>query len=147
MHSATTFWRRERARAKKTQVELNNLTISAISKSKLREQFTKISKSILDEQKAAAKADNKRVLDQVTKFFKDDSKKFMVQKVDWSANVQQSNQRRNQDRQRAKVRAERPLHCTSSPHPQMKGKSSMDVMYQKYVLLSLSLTYNPILLF
>ena len=81
------FGTEKEARAKKTQVELNNLTISAISKSKLREQFAKISKSILDEQKAAAKADNKRVLDQVTKFFEDDSKKFMVQKVDWSSNV------------------------------------------------------------
>ncbi len=81
------FGAEKEARAKKTQVELNNLTISALSKSKLREQFAKISKSILDEQKAAGKADNKRVLDAVTKFFEDDTKKVMVQKVDWSSNV------------------------------------------------------------
>ena len=75
------------ARAKKTQVELNNLTISALTKNKLREQYAKISKGILDEQKSATKADNKRVLDQVSKYFEDGSKKFMVQKVEWSSNI------------------------------------------------------------
>jgi alanyl-tRNA synthetase len=75
------------AEAKKIGVDLNNLTISAIAKSKLREEFSKIQKSILDEQKTAAKADNKRVLDEVTKFFEDDSKKFMVKKLEWSSTV------------------------------------------------------------
>lgn len=81
------FGPQKEAEAKKTQVELNNLTISALTKSKLREQFAKIQKSILDEQKAAAKADNKRVLDEVTKYFEDDSKRFLVKKVEWSSNV------------------------------------------------------------
>ncbi|KAH6879172.1 tRNA synthetases class II (A)-domain-containing protein [Alternaria rosae] len=75
------------AEAKKIGVDLNNLTISAIAKTKLREEFAKIQKSILDEQKTAAKADNKRVLDEVTKFFEDDSKKFMVKKLEWSSTV------------------------------------------------------------
>ncbi|KAJ4325125.1 Alanine--tRNA ligase [Neodidymelliopsis sp. IMI 364377] len=73
--------------AKRTQVDLNNLTISALTKNRFRDRMTKISKSILDEQKAAAKAEQKRVLDQVTKFFEDDGKKFLVQKVEYSSNV------------------------------------------------------------
>ncbi|CAO2657002.1 Nn.00g058050.m01.CDS01 [Neocucurbitaria sp. VM-36] len=81
------FGAEKEAQAKKIQVELNNLTISALSKSKLREHFAKIQKGILDEQKAAAKADNKRVLDEVTNFFADDSKKFMVHKLEWSPTV------------------------------------------------------------
>ncbi|EMD66950.1 hypothetical protein COCSADRAFT_83417 [Bipolaris sorokiniana ND90Pr] len=81
------FGSQKEAEAKKIGVDLNNLTISALSKNKLREQFAKIQKSILDEQKAAAKADNKRVLDEVTKFFEDENNKFMVKKLDWSSNV------------------------------------------------------------
>jgi alanyl-tRNA synthetase len=75
------------AEAKKLQLELNQLSISALRKSELRDAFAKIQKSILDEQKAFAKADNKRVLDEVTNFFKDADKKFLVKKVDWSSNV------------------------------------------------------------
>ena len=73
--------------AKRTQVDLNNLTISALTKSRFRDRMAKISKSILDEQKAAAKAEQKKVLDSVTKYFEDESKKFLVQKVDYSSNV------------------------------------------------------------
>ncbi|QRC98658.1 alanine--tRNA (Ala) ligase [Parastagonospora nodorum SN15] len=75
------------AEAKKLQLELNQLSISAIKKTELRDAFAKIQKSILDEQKAFAKADNKRVLDEVTNFFKDESKTFLVKKVEWSSNV------------------------------------------------------------
>ncbi|KAF2634937.1 alanyl-tRNA synthetase-like protein [Massarina eburnea CBS 473.64] len=76
------------ADAKRVQVELNKLTISALTKSQLRERFDKVQKSILNEQKAFAKADNKRVLDTVTNFFKENEEaKFLVQKVDWSSNV------------------------------------------------------------
>lgn len=82
------FSPQKEAEAKRLQVQLNQLSISAITKSKLRDRFAKISKSILDEQKAAAKAENKRVLDAITNHFKEnaDSKVF-VQKVDWSSNV------------------------------------------------------------
>lgn len=76
------------AEAKKLQVQLNQLTISAIVKAKFRDRFAKISKSILDEQKSAAKAENKRVFDSITNYFqKNESASFVIQKVDWSSNV------------------------------------------------------------
>ena len=76
------------ARAKKMQLELNQLSVSALRKNRFRDQFAKITKSILDEQKAAAKQENKRVLDAVTKFFaENEDAKVLVQKVEWSANV------------------------------------------------------------
>jgi alanyl-tRNA synthetase len=82
------FGPEKEAEAKKTQVELNQLTISALTKTQFRDRFAKIQKSILDEQKAFAKADNKRVLDLVTNYFSsNENAKFLVQKVDWSGNV------------------------------------------------------------
>ncbi|KAF1968968.1 alanyl-tRNA synthetase [Bimuria novae-zelandiae CBS 107.79] len=76
------------AEAKKTQTELNQLTISALTKNAFRERFAKIQKSILDEQKAFAKQDNKRVLDVVTGYFKENPEaRFLVKKVEWSGNV------------------------------------------------------------
>jgi alanyl-tRNA synthetase len=81
------FGPEKEAKAKTLQLELNQLSISTLTKSELRETFAKIQKSILDEQKAFAKADNKRVLDEVTNFFQDESKKVMVKKVEWSSNV------------------------------------------------------------
>jgi alanyl-tRNA synthetase len=76
------------ADAKKTQIELNQLVISALTKAQFRDRFAKVQKSILDEQKAFAKADNKRVLDTVTDFFKtNEEAKYLVQKVEWSSNV------------------------------------------------------------
>ncbi|KAF1997485.1 hypothetical protein P154DRAFT_565380 [Amniculicola lignicola CBS 123094] len=76
------------AQAKKLQVQLNQLSISALTKSRFRDAFNKIQKSILDEQKAAAKADNKRVLDSVTAFFEQNGEaRVLVQKVEWSAGV------------------------------------------------------------
>ncbi|KAF2707526.1 hypothetical protein K504DRAFT_458027 [Pleomassaria siparia CBS 279.74] len=82
------FSAEKESRAKKTQLTLNQLSVSALSKNKLRDQFAKITKSILDEQKAAAKTENKRVLDAVTSYFeKNEGAKVLVQKVDWSNNV------------------------------------------------------------
>lgn len=76
------------AEAKKMQVDLNQLTISALTKNQFRDRFAKIQKSILDEQKAAAKADNKRVMDIVTNHFtKNEEARFFVEKVEWSSNV------------------------------------------------------------
>lgn len=76
------------ALAKKMQLELNQLVISALTKFTLRDRFAKIQKSILDEQKAATKAENKRVLDTITNFFsKNEGEKVLVQKVDWSGQV------------------------------------------------------------
>ncbi|KAF2498436.1 hypothetical protein BU16DRAFT_524550 [Lophium mytilinum] len=74
--------------AKKLGQDLNNLGISAITKSKFRDRFAKVQKSILDQQKAAAKADNKRVLDTIVNFFgENETKNHLVAKVDWSPTV------------------------------------------------------------
>jgi alanyl-tRNA synthetase len=76
------------AEAKKMNTELNQLTISALTKNQFRERFAKIQKSILDEQKASAKADSKRVMDAVTEYFSSSKDaKFLVKKVDWSSGV------------------------------------------------------------
>lgn len=78
------------AEAKKMQVALNELSCSALTKTSFRNRFSKIQKSILDQQKAAAKADNKRVLDTITDFFakeENEAKKHLVAKVEWSATV------------------------------------------------------------
>lgn len=78
------------AEAKKMQVALNELSCSALTKTSFRDRFSKIQKSILDQQKAAAKADNKRVLDTITDFFakeENEAKKHLVSKVEWSATV------------------------------------------------------------
>ena len=52
-----------------TQVDLNNLTISAITKSKFRDRFAKIVKAHLEEGKAQTKADLKKATDTVTNYF------------------------------------------------------------------------------
>ncbi|KAF2270724.1 alanyl-tRNA synthetase-like protein [Lojkania enalia] len=76
------------AEAKKLQLELNKLSISALTKTKFRDQFTKILKSILDEQKAAAKAENKKVLDSITTYFaENEASRVLVRKLEWSGNV------------------------------------------------------------
>ncbi|KAF2132534.1 alanyl-tRNA synthetase-like protein [Dothidotthia symphoricarpi CBS 119687] len=81
------FGAQKEAEAKKIGVELNQLSASALTKSALKDRFAKIQKGILDEQKAAAKAENKRVLDAVTQHFSDGKQTFLVQKVAWSSNV------------------------------------------------------------
>jgi alanyl-tRNA synthetase len=81
------FGPEKEAKAKKIQLELNQLSISVLAKNSMREQFAKIQKSILDEQKAFAKQDNKRVLDEITQHFENKSNRFLVKKVDWSSNV------------------------------------------------------------
>jgi alanyl-tRNA synthetase len=82
------FGPEKEAEAKKSQVELNQLSISAVTKTRFRDRFAKISKSILDEQKVAAKAENKKVLDGITEYFKaNEDSKMVVQTVDWSGTV------------------------------------------------------------
>ena len=54
---------------KTTTSDLNQLTISAITKSKFRERFHKIVKQQLDEQKAQQKAEVKKAVDAVTEYF------------------------------------------------------------------------------
>ena len=72
---------------KSTQVDLNQLTISAITKSKLRDRFGKIVKAQLEEQKAHQKAESKKVLETMTEYFSaNPDAKHLVVKVPISAN-------------------------------------------------------------
>ncbi|KAK5002212.1 Alanine--tRNA ligase, partial [Elasticomyces elasticus] len=63
------FGAEKEQRSKQLQVELNQLTISAVTKSKLREQFSKTLKIILDHQKAAQKEEQKSVLEAISSYF------------------------------------------------------------------------------
>ncbi len=54
---------------KTTQIDLNQLTISGIAKSKFRDRFAKIHKQVLDGQKAQQKAESKKALDTITEYF------------------------------------------------------------------------------
>lgn len=70
-----------------TQVDLNQLTISTITKSKLRDRFAKILKAQLDEQKAQQKAESKKVLDMINDhFISNPDASHLVIKVPLSAN-------------------------------------------------------------
>ncbi|KAL9103230.1 MAG: hypothetical protein Q9163_001717 [Psora crenata] len=75
-------------KVKITQTDLNKLSISAITKSKLRDRFAKIVKAQLDEQKAQQKAETKKALDAVTEYFAHhEGKKTLVLKLPISANA------------------------------------------------------------
>lgn len=65
---------------KTTQSDLNQLSISWITKSKLRDQFDKISKAQLEVQKAVQKAESKKALEAVTEYFAQhkDSKQYVA---------------------------------------------------------------------
>ena len=70
-----------------TQADLNQLSISWITKSKLRDHFAKIIKAQLDEQKAQQKADAKKALDAITNYFAEhEDKKDFIAKVPITAN-------------------------------------------------------------
>ena len=70
-----------------TQADLNQLSISWITKSKLRDHFTKIVKAQLDEQKAQQKADTKKALDAISNYFAEHKdKKDFIGKVPITAN-------------------------------------------------------------
>ena len=72
---------------KATTSDLNQLQISAITKSKLRERFSKIVKAQLDEQKAMQKAESKKVLDTINDYFSSHpGAKQLIEKVPISAN-------------------------------------------------------------
>lgn len=74
------------AKIKECQQELNKLEISALSKNKLRERVAKVVKANLDQQKAAQKIENKKVLDTVTNYFwQNKDAKHFVSTVEVSA--------------------------------------------------------------
>jgi alanyl-tRNA synthetase len=68
-------------KVKATQNELNQLTISTITKEELKTRFAKIQKDILDEQKKKQKAESKTALDTVIGYFEKnkDSKAYIGQ--------------------------------------------------------------------
>lgn len=57
------------AEAKSVSVDLNQLSISAVRKSELRNHFAKVSKAITDAQKAQQKLEAKKALDTVVQYF------------------------------------------------------------------------------
>ena len=75
--------------AKQIQVELNQLAVSAVSKSKLKERFNSINKRILDGQKAQQKLESKKALETITSYFQapeNKDKSWLVAKLPISAN-------------------------------------------------------------
>ncbi|KAL4996491.1 alanine--tRNA ligase [Aspergillus recurvatus] len=76
--------------AKQIQVELNQLSISAIQKSKLRERFMQINKKIVDEQKAQQKLESKKAVESITSYFaapENADKSWLIAKLPISANA------------------------------------------------------------
>ena len=68
---------------KATQAELNGLSISAITKTKLRDRFAKVVKAQLDEQKAVQKAEAKKALEAVNEYFaKHEGENVLVSRVE-----------------------------------------------------------------
>ena len=67
---------------KAIKIELPQLTISAVTKAKLRKRFAEVEKAQLDEQKARQKAESKKALDAVTEQLSDskvaDKKEFVI---------------------------------------------------------------------
>jgi alanyl-tRNA synthetase len=75
--------------AKKVQIELNQLSISAVQKAKFRDRFAKINKQIIDHLKAQQKLESKRALDTITSFFdsaENKDRSWLVAKLPISAN-------------------------------------------------------------
>ena len=75
---------------KQIQSELNQLSVSAVRKNKLRERFAHINKQVVDEQKAQQKRDSKAALDAITSYFQlpeNKNKTWLVTKLPISANA------------------------------------------------------------
>lgn len=76
--------------AKQMQVELNQLSISAVKKSKLRERFAGINKQVIDGQKAQQKLEAKKALETITSYFEaseNKDKPWLVTNLPISANA------------------------------------------------------------
>ncbi|KAL5334939.1 tRNA synthetases class II (A)-domain-containing protein [Aspergillus crustosus] len=75
--------------AKQIQVELSQLSISAVQKSKFRERFTQINKKIIDEQKAQQKLESKKAVESITSYFEaaeNTQKSWLIAKLPIPAN-------------------------------------------------------------
>ncbi|KAI5921111.1 tRNA synthetases class II (A)-domain-containing protein [Camillea tinctor] len=87
---ALPFGPEKEAEVKQATMDLNNLIISTITKEELKARFTKVVKSVVDEQKKRQKAESKIALDAVTGHFaKDENKdaKFFIGHLPISANT------------------------------------------------------------
>lgn len=87
---ALEFGTAKAAEIKAASVELDTLTISALTKEELRQRFAKIQKAVVDEQKKRQKAESKTALDTVQGHFKKDEHKeakFFVGHLPISANA------------------------------------------------------------
>ncbi|PGH02976.1 alanyl-tRNA synthetase [Polytolypa hystricis UAMH7299] len=72
------------------QVDLNQLTISAVEKAKFRDLFAKIHKQLLDGQKAQQKLESKKAVEAVSAYFQDPETKdnpYLVLQLPVSANT------------------------------------------------------------
>lgn len=75
------------AEVKATQQDLNQLTISTLTKEELKARFGKVQKDVLDEQKKKQKAESKTALDAVTNHFaQNKDSKIYIGKLPISAN-------------------------------------------------------------
>ena len=75
--------------AKQIQSELNQLSVSAVRKTKLRENFARINKQVVEEQKAQQKRESKLALDTIISYFQlpeNKDKTWFVTKLPISAN-------------------------------------------------------------
>ena len=78
---------RKEQEVKNTQADLNQLSISTITKSKLKERFAAIVKQQTDAQKALQKAESKKALEAVMEYFaKHKDKSHLIVKIPISAN-------------------------------------------------------------
>lgn len=75
--------------AKQIQVELNQLSISAVQKSRFRERFASINKQVIDGQKAQQKLETKKALEAIISYFEsptNEGKTCLVTRLAISAN-------------------------------------------------------------
>jgi alanyl-tRNA synthetase len=80
---------KKEAEVKTIQTDLNQLVISALTKSKFRERFAILHKQVLEEQKAHSKMESKRALEAVAGYFEDGEnkgKEGLVTRLPISAN-------------------------------------------------------------
>ncbi|KAJ9312903.1 hypothetical protein DTO271D3_6817 [Paecilomyces variotii] len=76
--------------AKQIQVELSQLSISAVHKAKLRERFNQINKQVIEGQKAQQKLESKKALETITTYFQNPENKdkpWLVVRLPISANA------------------------------------------------------------
>ncbi|THC93118.1 hypothetical protein EYZ11_007398 [Aspergillus tanneri] len=76
--------------AKQIQVDLNQLLVSAVQKSKFRERFARINKQIIDAQKAQQKLESKMAVETITSYFQapeNQDKSWLVVNLPVSANA------------------------------------------------------------